>query len=131
MCRSTALDLAIFDCSTCQYGHVTAPPAELVGSWREAAADLGVQIVAPYRLGPRAFAAWIPNFGSPSGTLIDWLTSRADWTAAAAEGYYVSRLNAESYRTYDRDLFVATLNDWGWHGQAPAPSWYTGDPWAE
>jgi hypothetical protein len=33
------------------------------------------------------------------------------------------------YLRYDRALFVDTLNDWGWFGEGPLPSWYSGEPW--
>jgi hypothetical protein len=43
---------------------------------------------------------------------------------------YVSRL-ADSYATFDRKLFIETLNDWGWFAQdRAAPHWYTGRPWS-
>lgn len=29
----------------------------------------------------------------------------------------------ESYLSYDRDLFVNTLNDWSWCGEVDPPSW--------
>ncbi len=42
---------------------------------------------------------------------------------------YISVLHA-SYRTYRRETFVDTLNDWGWYG-APSevPYWYSGTSW--
>jgi hypothetical protein len=33
---------------------------------------------------------------------------------------------ADTYLTYDRHLFVGTLDDWGWFGEGSAPAWYTG-----
>ena len=51
--------------------------------------------------------------------------------AAAEGGFYVSFL-APSYDDFDRELFVATLNDWGWKGrEGAAPEWYTGEPWSD
>ena len=44
-------------------------------------------------------------------------------------GYYGSNL-FPPYRIYDRQLFVDTLNDWGWFGRpGEEPPWYTGKPW--
>ena len=34
-----------------------------------------------------------------------------------------------SFLEYDRDLFLGTLNDWGWFGVMAPPSWYSGEPW--
>ena len=48
---------------------------------------------------------------------------------ARREGLYPSLLG-ESYRAYDRELFIDTLNDWGWYGGGDPPSWYTGRPWS-
>jgi hypothetical protein len=34
-------------------------------------------------------------------------------------------------RRYNRQLFIDTLNDWGWFGEKGAePPWYTGKPWS-
>jgi hypothetical protein len=96
--------------------------------------------VAPYELfdmngNVAAVAvAWIEWFGSAQGIVIAGLHSRLETvrSAAQAQGKVWSFINEESYARYDRDLFVATLNDWGWHGNpAEAPDWYTGKPWSE
>jgi hypothetical protein len=53
-------------------------------------------------------------------------------SAARWQRQFYSLINEESHALYDRDLFVATLNDWGWIGDpAHAPVWYTGKPWTE
>lgn len=39
-------------------------------------------------------------------------------------------MNEGAYADYDREVFVDTLNDWGWFGDAQrAPAWFTGRPW--
>ncbi len=35
------------------------------------------------------------------------------------------------YAVYDREEFIAALNDWGWTGQGTPPEWYTGEPWTD
>ncbi len=46
---------------------------------------------------------------------------------AKAESLYFSSLNPDVYGTFDRDLFIETLNDWGWFGaESNQPAWYTG-----
>jgi hypothetical protein len=98
----------------------------------------GITVVAPYELldeggNISAFAlAWIESFGSENGSVVAGLRSRrqAVQSAARRQGQLCSFINEESYAQYDRDLFVATLNDWGWYGDpAHAPGWYTGKPW--
>lgn len=34
-----------------------------------------------------------------------------------------------AYASYDREIFVDALNDWGWNGAGPPPEWCTGEPW--
>ncbi len=42
---------------------------------------------------------------------------------------YCSEVDEEAYSQYNRELFVETLNDWGWFGDSSAiPEWYTGHP---
>jgi hypothetical protein len=47
---------------------------------------------------------------------------------AEAQGMGWSILGS-AYLRYDRELFIDTLNDWGWCGEGDPPSWYTGEPW--
>jgi hypothetical protein len=48
---------------------------------------------------------------------------------AQRSGYYYSLL-AHTYDRFDRDLFIETLNDWGWKGdKADRPEWCTDEPW--
>ncbi len=43
---------------------------------------------------------------------------------------FVSMLDERSYAKYSRDLFVDTLNDWGWYGpEYGSPQWFSGQPW--
>ena len=44
--------------------------------------------------------------------------------------YAQSALNPDSYEPYRRELYIDTLNDWGWFGPSTAePSWFTGAYW--
>jgi hypothetical protein len=107
-------------------------------AWRDAAEDLGITVVAPYGLldaggeVDSAAVAWIESFGSVQGTVVAAYRSNREaiLSAARGRGQFCSFINEASYARYDRDLFVATLNDWGWYGNpAQAPAWYTGEPW--
>src|SRR5687768_16727827 len=99
-------------------------------AWRAAALDLGIRVTAPYRTSNAGtdveWCALVHDFGYPAGTLVLTMHDRP----ASPPGYGVSLLNPELYVTYDRTTFVETLEDWGWAGVDPPPSWYTGvSPW--
>jgi hypothetical protein len=109
-------------------------------AWRDAAEDLGIFVVAPYELVDKSgvvaalAVAWIGSFGSPQGIVVADLQSDRDAVRSAARrhGQVCSFLNAKSYGRYDRELFRATLDDWGWYGDpAGSPEWYTGNSWTE
>jgi hypothetical protein len=101
-------------------------------AWLDAAEDLRITVVAPYELAgitggtaPSA-VAWIASFGSAAGIVVARLQARQDQVRAIAQarGQAFSFISEESYARYDRDLFLATLNDWGWFGDpADAPGW--------
>ena len=103
-------------------------------AWLEAGADLAVQVIAPFAVEASShevivYEAYIPHFGGPKGTVTGVLDDklRDDRTT---QGYYCSNL-APSYRSYKRQYFIDTLNDWGWYGPKEfCPSWYTGKPWS-
>jgi hypothetical protein len=98
-------------------------------AWRDAAADLRISVVAPYELVGKSgvvaavVVAWIGSFGSPQGIVVADRQSDRDFVRSAARrwGQVCSFINAESYAGYNRELFRATLDDWGWYGD-PAES---------
>ena len=106
-------------------------------AWLAAAADLGLDVVAPYRvvrLENRAIngLALVRQFGSPSGALVIDLaaTTQSESESATRLGFFVSQVDGAAYASYDRDLFVGTLNDWGWFGpEQDRPTWFTGEAW--
>ena len=96
-------------------------------SWLAVAADLGVQIIAPYtvELGEChvTFAALFPQFGGPSGIVAD-----PEWSVIKP---YVALLALAGFRYSCVDLSGSNhenmremLTDWGWTG-APEnkPGW--------
>lgn len=104
-------------------------------AWREAAVDLGVDVVAPFEIALQGgtserFAVLVRHFGCPLGTLIDSELTDGDtfWKRSAicdAAGYCYSQLNPEAYNTYDRSTFIETLVDWGWaEANTAPPRWY-------
>jgi len=98
-----------------------------------AAKDLGITIVSPFTLhdangNAHLFIAHFPGFGSAKGTLIchadDWMVKEP---IARQQGYYCSGLHPDSYSSYDRALWIETLDDWAWRGSEELrPTWNRG-----
>lgn len=112
----------------------------VAGAWRDAAEDLRISVVAPYELVDESavvdavVVAWIAFFGSPQGIVVaDLQADRYSvLSAARRQRQACSFINAASYARYHRELFRATLDDWGWYGDpAESPDWYTGKSWTE
>ena len=105
-----------------------------VEAWLEAGRELGIRVVAPFKLQTsdgteRWFEALIPDFGGPNGTVAGNCNDEL-YDIRKQNGYYASNLYS-SYRKFDRQHFIDTLNDWGWYGgRRQEPPWYTGKPWA-
>ncbi len=105
----------------------TTPMAK---AWREAAKDLGIGFISPYPLEHLGKTYWcsglLPDFGWPKGTVIigRFEDEKAIEVADELE-FFASGLNPYYYESYNRDLFLGTLCDWGWEGlKEEAPSWY-------
>jgi hypothetical protein len=114
------------------------PDQDTVNAWLEAAKDLGIRVTAPFSLVTSTgeieiYEALVHEFGGSKGTVTGRIVGyEGDPTDSRQKlGYFASNLGL-SYRQYDRDLFTATLNDWGWFGEsAMTPSWYTGEVWGK
>jgi len=101
-------------------------------AWGQAADDLGIRVIAPFSLklpgGDVLLAeAHILDFGKQGGAIALSEKNRLD--------NEFRRLNrwcsvlSELYQTYERELFIETLDDWMWFGERGGePSWYTGTP---
>jgi CMP/dCMP kinase len=106
---------------------------KITNAWRNAAADLGIRVVAPFTLmmpggTTKQFEAHILDFGSPKGAVVASPISRADHEPWQPDVWF--SVLGEGYRTYNRQLFIDTLDDWGWHGKVEEqPLWYSGTPW--
>ena len=107
----------------------------IVSAWLEAASDLGVTVIAPYRLGrigdqTLLCEALLPDFGSQAGAIAITARSRRRTRPILREANRWHSELGDGYANYKRKLFVETLNDWGWYGQEHLkPDWYTGEPW--
>jgi hypothetical protein len=105
--------------------------------WREAAADLGLEIVAPCRLvmpdkSTLEFHVLLKNFGYENGILLgdDYENARPYKEHLLSTGYAYSFFGpyADS-ETYDRESVMETLADWGWSGPAAEkPDWLPPPP---
>ena len=107
---------------------------EISHAWLEAAKDLEIRVTAPFTIDveedePHIYEAHVKDFGGSKGTVVGVVDDRLD-DCRAAQGYYSSNLTP-SYRSYQRQHFIDTLNDWGWFGpQELRPDWYTGKSWS-
>jgi hypothetical protein len=107
-----------------------------VTAWLEASKDLGITVVAPYCIetgGQESLLceALIADFGSPTGAIAITARSRRKVRPLLRKANRWYSDLGHGYARYDRRLFIDTLNDWGWFGNADLkPDWYTGQPWA-
>lgn len=101
-------------------------------AWQDAAAELNIRVFAPHQidLGKQCVdvEVFLPDFGGPDGT-VGVGKANSDFLDQLKSRHWLSVLY-ESYRTFDRTLFIDTLNDWGWFGSGAPPEWFTGKPWS-
>jgi len=106
-------------------------------AWLDAADDLGIRVIHPFSFTTKSGIAgttrgvFLPDFGSPAGALLLCRFDSEELHRLAEDtDFFESALNPQSYEPYRRDLYIETLNDWGWFG-APScqPAWFTGAHW--
>jgi hypothetical protein len=117
---------------------LTPIEVEMAAAWESASSDLGFVVETARSVSDSdgnqvVYAVKVPQFGSARGTVCRHIGVAADEMArfrswASAVGAFCSIL-ADSYRSYERGLWVDTLNDWGWTADGAPPPWYTGAPW--
>jgi hypothetical protein len=110
--------------------------SSFVSYWQRAAADLGLEIVAPFTVRVADASFEIPvllrNFGGRLGMLLttDYQQLKLFASALVDAGYGYSVLsdpNAEE--TYSREGILEVLTDWGWTGSDhERPAWLPGPP---
>jgi hypothetical protein len=114
---------------------MTALEQRTIEGWREAAADLAFQFMAPFTLDDSGeaftYLGRLPQFSGPQGMLIISDDSPQEQQrlcqVALDHGFHYSCMSP-SDEPYDRDVFIDVLNDWGWASSEPAPSWYRPSP---
>lgn len=112
--------------------------SRLSEAWKVAASDLGIRVLAPYRVDLDGvvveFDALIADFGGPGGTAVVEMGQADPRAKVAADraGVFYSQLSAPAYSQYDRAEFIDTLDDWGWFGSDEPPTWFTANrPWTD
>jgi hypothetical protein len=104
-------------------------------SWKTAAKDLNIKIQSPFYVLTKnekklKFDLFVENFGSQKGMIVMSISNMHGLKAVKENGFSFSALNFKRYSIYDRQLFIDTLNDWGYFGDlTKTPEWYTGQPW--
>ena len=108
----------------------------LIPAWNEARDQLGIRVIAPFPMAGKwhdTVAILIPDFGGNLGTLIrsteppDYHTDAAFMADLSSQGFYVSFLNIDVYRTFHRGIYIQTLVDWGYTGPPETvPMWVAG-----
>jgi hypothetical protein len=105
---------------------------EIADAWLAASRDLGVQVTTP---APREIGgdseliapALVHYFGKNVGAIVLVLGEPCEALAPILQRHYFVSIVAPHYRHYQRDLFMETLNDWGYFGPRELlPPWYTG-----
>jgi hypothetical protein len=103
----------------------------IADAWLVASIDLEIDVTAPYIVegfdgAPIEYVALLHGFGTAVGTLICTTNDNFDFAfeISEARGFYATALNPIHYSNYDRAGFIEALDDWGWYGTRPAPSWY-------
>jgi len=102
-------------------------------AWIEASGDLGIRYIHRFIFATKdgrrftTTGGHLPDFGGPHGTILqtrfdpDSMDGSVDDT-----DFYSSGLNPEYYEPYRREVYIETLNDWGWFGAGSPPDWFTG-----
>jgi hypothetical protein len=121
--------------------NATVPPdrrldTKIMDAWRDAAKELGIRVEIPFTLTAsdgrtEVYEGRVVDFGGPNGMVFSALNEdKESWQRRKEAGYFWSDLSPE-YQSYDKDLFVATLDDWKWFGEkGREPAWYSGKNWS-
>ena len=109
--------------------------AQIAAAWRKAAGELHFRLTSPYFTTLRdgtslSCLGLVHHFGAAFGTLIFVDGEQRPFQSGQLGDEYFFSILTDSYAQYDRELFVETLDDWGWFGPKElTPGWYTGKQW--
>ena len=104
----------------------------VLNAWKTAAKELGISIEVPFELQFDSGEVindllLIKDFGGKAGTVIFGMNHERFseiFKNAEKKEYFCSGLNTEVYKEYNRQIFIETLNDWGYFGEEKdKPDW--------
>lgn len=115
--------------------------SRIANAWLTAARDLGISVEIKTWLCPAGVEhsyVFLRDFGGREGTCAFSMDCYQGPHQHLLADFSLERLGCscnrsvltDSYATYDRDVFSATLDDWQWFGEGPPPTWYTGKTWS-
>lgn len=104
---------------------------KLINSWKIAHVELGIDIISPYVMNTKGgkveFPILVRRFGRKKGTLITTHAEFTDNDIPVDKDYYFSIVNEKEYSEYNKELFIETLEDWGYFGdENDKPDWFNG-----
>jgi hypothetical protein len=110
--------------------------ARTVEMWNRMAVKLGIRIVAPFQFeygnGVHECLAFLPDFGSPRGTVLGAVPihgialDKVLIQYAEDNQMYVSFISLSKYSESDTAEFTDALSDWGYFGpEDTRPQWLT------
>lgn len=111
--------------------------SNLIVSWKTAEKELKIKIQSPFILITKKskrieFDLLVEHFGCEKGIVLISIKNMHTLKAISENGYAYSVLNIGKYSIYNRQLFIDTLNDWGYYGDSSKiPEWYSGQPWTK
>lgn len=114
---------------------MTDTEARVVAAWKEAAADLGIEITSPFVVTTahgcsHEHLGLVHQSGRRIGALICVLHGPSGHTPRPPVGDYYWSIPGPGYARYERQELIDTLDDWQFFGsEAERPSWYSGKSW--
>ena len=103
----------------------------LIDTWKRAAIELGLEIICPFKIntenGMVSYPILVKHFGGKKGTIIARLELTMDIPIPKHKDYYFSVLDSDYYSNFNQELFIETLEAWGFFGDnEKQPDWYNG-----
>lgn len=115
---------------------MTNTEAKVVGAWKEAAANLGIQFTAPFTITlpdgkQQECLGLVRKFGRRVGTIIAVIGEPSEPSDPLTTDDYFWSILGQSYCSFNRQRFMDTLDDWKFFGPvSEQPSWYSGKNWS-
>ena len=115
---------------------------KVIAAWRKAGKELHIRVEAPFcvKEGKTAYhvPVYLPDFGGKKGAALlvaempEFKRDVKVEECVKRHGFFLSVMNYDVYRRFDRQSFIDTLDDLQYFGKPELkPEWYTGKPWTE